>query len=320
MVVHATTESQIDILKQGRVGWIRTEVYFSEQPGPGQLPPSWNYLINIVRAIRKPPQQEVYFGINLNYPKWILDGNHDPLPSSQDWYKRLEHWGAFVKQVVTTFGPLGVKYFNIGNEPNDVHFFNYGPDPNKRLIYPGRDEYYDMLFMAAHVIHTAGYKVCAPDIATGEEHDPWDFLRGCLNRLRSFNQWLDVVTIHGYWGRTESLLNFILHLAPVLTVMREYGVSAPVWLTETGVSNLHFPSDPNRNAQRIKDLCQWIGDGAAPAWIPMGALRSKFLKKIFFYVWDDDLPDKKYAWLTPAPDLKPMPHLWNAYKSVTGGT
>jgi hypothetical protein len=309
MVVHTTTESQLDILKQGRVGWIRTEVYFDEQPGPGQLPPSWNYLINTVRAIRKAPQQEVYFGINVNYPKWLADGNRDPLPSSDDWYRRLEHWGAFVQQVVRTFGPLGVKYFNIGNEPNDKDFFKYS-----------RDEYFNMLFTAAHAIHTAGYKVCAPDIATDPKHDPWDFLRGCLNRLRSFNQWLDVVTIHGYCGRNDSVSDFMVSLYPVMAVLREYGVNAPVWLTETGVSNLHFPSDPNRNAQRIKELCRWIGDGASPAWIPKPWFpRTKFLKKIFFYVWNDDAPERKYAWLTPAPENKPIPHLWNAYKSVTGG-
>jgi hypothetical protein len=208
-----------------------------------------------------------------------------------------------------------VTYFNIGNEPNDPKFFRFGTE-----------DYTTLLTIAAQVIHDAGYNVCAPDIATGDDHSPWVFLKACLRKLQDAKQTLDVVSIHGYIGKNDSASEFIDYLEPVTNVLHEYGVKAPIWLTETGVSNSHFPDDPARNAQRVKDICHWVGKGAV-ATRPKGVPRIKFIEKIFFFVWSEDVGEAgreqewgKYAWLSPAPALEPLPHLWNAYKSVTGGS
>lgn len=337
MVLHYPHENLINILKQGGVAWLRNGVRFDSQPGPGQTPP-WSDTIRQVRAAHKAPQQYVYLGIDPGYPNWIAsgapgpddgDGDDDDRPGpgprtrprppgnnegSVDWQKRYLHWENFLRQVINTFSPLGVRYFNIGNEPNDYKFYRFGAV-----------EYSTLLAIAARVIHEAGHKVCAPDIATGE-HNPWGFLKVCLRKLRETGQTLDVVSIHGYWRKTDSLNDFMNELSPVIRTMREYGVNAPVWLTETGVSHFDYPRDPAKNAQRVKELCQWIGEGPVQTpprpWTPR-----RFLRKIFFYVWSDDIGEigreqewGKYAWLSRAPALEPLPHLWNAYKSVTGGS
>lgn len=307
MVINYPNEDLIDILKQGPVGWLRTEVYYDRQPGPGQFTPDWSDILRKVRAAYHPPEQQVYFGINPNYPNWIASGKpqHPGGPASNDWNLRLQHWDAFVQQVVQAVGPLGVRYFNIGNEPNDK---------DKTFFIYGDEEYFNMLHVAAQRIHANGYKVCAPDIATADKHRPWDFLGRCISHLQHYNQTLDVVTIHGYVGKDELVAGFINYLYQTVGVLNSCGVNAPIWLTETGVSNQHYPGDPAKNAQRITELCEWIGEGPVPP-SPKPRFNQKFLKKIFFYVWSDDAPmGGKYAWLDRS--LKPLPYLWDTYKRV----
>lgn len=332
MVLHYPHENLIDILKKGGVAWLRIGVRFDSKPGPNQ-PPAWEDAIRQVREANKGPRQEVYFGIDPNYPDWIAQGapppeggddgdrpggggpRRRPRPpgnneGSEDWKKRHEHWENFVREVISFFGPRGVRYFNIGNEPNDPSFYRFGTH-----------EYITLLTIAARVIHEARYKVCAPDIATDDKWKPWVFLKMCLKQLREANQTLDVVSIHGYQGKNDSALNFMNDLRPVTGALREYGVNAPVWLTETGVSNFHFPNDPAKNGRRVIELCQMIGEGMLPSYRPWGARQPKFIKKIFFFVWSEHANEAgKYAWLSRPPALEPLPHLWNAYKSVTGGS
>src|SRR2546421_10341277 len=93
MVLHYPDEHLIDILKSGRVGWLRTEVRFDEQSAPGQQPPSWGDAIRKVKAAGRMTAQQVYFGINPSYPKWIADGR--PIipsePASVNLRRRLPH-------------------------------------------------------------------------------------------------------------------------------------------------------------------------------------------------------------------------------------
>jgi|GEM_PF-4724215 len=329
MVIHYPIVELIHILKQGGVGWLRTEVHFDQLQGPGQTPVEWKDVgIKVGAAYHTPPAQQVYFGIIPNYPKWISDGRplepepgsndspnppwlaegrpHLPArPASDDWNKRYDYWRAFVQNVVQTFGAMGVRYFNIGNEPNDPHFFFYGIE-----------EYLNLLLIGAQVVHAAGYKVCGPDLAVGGP-DPWTFLKSCLQWLGSHHEHLDVVTIHGYCTKSGGANELMNQLRPVNGTMRNCGVNAPVWLTETGLSNFHFPNNPAAQSQRVKDLCGWIGPG------PSSPLHPRFIQKIFFYVWSDDAGGGKdagkYAWLShqpPGGPLQPIACLWDAYKSV----
>lgn len=313
MTIHYPDARLINILKAGRVGWLRTEVYFDQKPGPDQLPAAWNDVRAKVAAAYAPPVQQVYFGIIPGYPKWIADGRFaDPSsPAGRYWERRFDYWHQFVTTVVDTFAPMGVRHFNVGNEANDPKFFPFG-----------REEYLNLLLTAAPIIRKRG-KLCGPDIATAEEHHPWSFLRSCFQWLQSANQCFDVVTVHGYCSRDGGVRDLILQLYPVMKAMRESGVNAPVWLTETGLSRFHFPTQPERDVARLKELCQWIGDGPAPSVsgsMPQIVVGQKFLKKIFFFVWSEHLEEGgKYAWLRSAPGglLEPVPHLWDAYQSVT---
>jgi hypothetical protein len=319
MVLHYPDDRLTEILNQGGVTWLRTSVLFEIQPKPGSAP-VWGETDRVAAAAARRGQQ-LYLGLSPNYPGWITrgmpvttvdddwprprprPGDREPSAEEQEaWRTRLTHWENFVRQVVGKFGPLGVTYFNIGNEPNDAGFYHYGAA-----------DYINQLVIAARVIHTAGYKVCAPDI-TSRDNNPFDFLRLCLKRLRDERIALDVVTIHGYprgGHATSELLSTLYQIVPIL---REYGISAPVWLTETGVDNTLSDAMQN-NGQRVKEICSWIGEGTVN--LPSAPWRTvtvpKFLKKVFFFVWSDDLT---YGWLDS--NRNPKPHLWDAYRSVTG--
>ncbi len=320
MVLHYPEERLIDILNQGGVTWLRTSVLFEIQPKPGPGARTvWGDIDKVASAAAR-RGQNLYLGLSPNYPGWISRGmprqpaddwprprprpiERDPTPEEiAAWQARYTHWDNFVRQVVTTFGPLGVTYFNIGNEPNDAGFYRYGAT-----------DYIEQLVRAARIIKGAGYKVCAPDI-TSRDHNPFDFLRKCLNRLRDERIALDVVTIHGYprgGHATGELLSTLYQIVPIL---REYGITAPVWLTETGVDETR-PDALEKNGDRVKEICSWIGEGTVTLPGAPWHQRTvpKFLKKVFFFVWSDD---RTYGWLDA--NRNPKPHLWNAYKQVTG--
>jgi hypothetical protein len=338
MVIHYPDNRLIDILGQGGVQWLRTETNFQYQERPGQRPheyPAWG-ATNIVLDSAKRNGQSVYFGLQPHYPGWILrgrprleegeedpgrdpifpprprprprPGQKEPTPEEQEaWRRRFEHWGNFVRLVIDEVAPRGVTHFNIANEPNDPNFYPYGSE-----------DYVTALVVAAQVIHSAGCKVIAPDIATGSEHHPWEFLDFCLRRLRANGQYLDAVSIHGYPRGGDNLTGLLNSLYDVVHVLRNNNVTAPVWLTETGVDNRR--SDARReNGDRVKEICSWIGEGTVKIRThPKRPSQSvpKFLKKVFFYVWSDD---QKYGWLSPRPALEPLSYVWDAYRSVTGG-
>ena len=332
MVLHYPDKRLIDILSQGGVKWLRVETNFQYQARPGQRPrefPAWG-ATNVFVDSASRNGQYIYCGLQPHYPGWILrgrprseeeedpgpgprprprPGQREPTPEEQEaWRRRFEHWGNFVKLVIEELAPRGVTHFNIGNEPNDPNFYPYGPE-----------DYVTALVVAAQVIHAAGCKVVAPDIATGSQHHPWDFLGFCLKRLRDNGQYLDAVSIHGYPSGGDKLASLLKQLYGVVPVLREYRVTAPVWLTETGVTNTRSDA-VQKNGDRVREICSWIGEGTVtirthpkrpPQQVP------KFLKKVFFYVWSDDQGDGgKYAWLSPPPKLEPLPHVWDAYRAI----
>jgi hypothetical protein len=332
MVLHYPDRRLIDILGQGGVTWLRVETNFEYQTRPGQLPrefPSWSAM-NVYVDSAKRNGQYLYCGLKPHYPGWILRGrprfsdgdprprprpgqDRDPTPEEEEaWRMRFVHWGNFVQLVINELAPRGVTHFNIGNEPNDPYFYPYGTE-----------DYLNALATAAQVIHSAGCKIIAPDIATGSEHHPWDFLRQCLDRLRQKGEYLDAVSIHGYPRHGDELSELLQQLYGVVPVLRDCGVTAPVWLTETGVDNTRSDA-VQENGERVMKICQWIGEGtvtvrvsANPKLPPQKV--PKFLKKVFFYVWSDDQGDGgKYAWLSPPPSLEPLPHVWDAYRKFTG--
>jgi hypothetical protein len=322
MAVHYPDDRFTEILNQGGVTWLREGVGFNIQPKPPQLytQPIWGD-VDRVAAVARGRDQHVLLGIGPNYPPWIARGggfgvpsddtrprkgrrNRDPTAEELEaWRTRSTHWENFVKQVVSVFSLRGVTHFYIGNEPNDSAFYFYG-----------REEYINQLIVAADVISKAGYKVCAPDI-TSYSNDPFNFLRACLTRLQAVNLKLDVVTIHGYPRGGHLTKELVFELYQIVPILREYGVTAPVWLTETGVDNTR-PDALENNGKRVVEICSWIGESGTvnlsdsplhPRTVP------KFLQKVFFFVWSDE---PTYGWLDS--NLNPRPNLWNAYRSVTG--
>lgn len=327
MVLHYSEPNLINILNRGNVKWLRTETNFKYQQFPGQRPSqyaAWGATNQIVNAAAA-NGQSLYFGLQPHYPEWILKGRPrlpglpQPTPEERDaWNRRFEHWGNFVRLVLAELVPRGVTHYNIGNEPNDPNFYPHGAQ-----------DYVRALVVAADVIHAAGCKVIAPDVATLPQHNPWDFLRLCLNGLRGSGQYLDAVSIHGY-PSGDDLPRLLRQLSGVYPVLREYGVTSPVWLTETGVDKNQAITGSRKGAM-VKEICSWVGEGTMlvpdvpPRRVPQ-------FRKVFFYIWSEDsVPGSKdngkYAWLH-WPDfvlndpklLEPIPYLWNAYRSVTGGS
>lgn len=293
MCNHYPDERLINLLAAGGVKWIRTGVSFDVQPPQFMTQPVWA-AIDSVAAIAARNGQQLYFGLGPYYPLWMIGG--DP-PRLEAWNNRYVHWENFVRMAVKRFGDLGVRYFNIGNEPNDPYFYPFG-----------WEEFMNQFVIAAKVICGAGYYVCGPDI-TSAAHRPFDFLRLFLQRLAQESIRLDVATIHGYPSGGDPTSKLIVDLYKIEPVLREFGLNVPVWVTETGTSNTR--AEAAQNGQRVTEICSWIGDGPIPYPRHPGEIHNrppKLFKKVFFFVWSDD---PKYGWLDSS--LNPRPLLWDAY-------
>lgn len=300
MVLHYTNEHLIDILNHGGVKWMRFTVPWSLVTPSG--PPDWAFYGRTVMNAARKRDMRIYLGLDINEPRWIgaiPDPNQRAIAREQSYEK-------FIRSVMDWFGhsmhgESAVRYIHIGNEPNDPGF------------YPaGQAEYLARLVRGVAILHSRGFKACAPDLAI-DGPSPDSFLRACIQKLRENNLMFDVLSLHGYIATTGSASQLMLKLASFRGTMGELGLGTiPIWLTETGVNML---SDTTNNPTDITSLCNFVRNG----WRLLG--RSIKIDKVFLFVWSEDdnqtaAVEGKYSWLTRA--LVPRPREWAAYSSCTG--
>lgn len=304
MTIHHTNEHMLDVLNRGGVSWIRYEVPWSIVPRAGI--PNWAaYGGTVMTAVRK-RGMFVYLGLALREPEWLYDGS---VPVNQRPAAREESYTRFITSVMDYFGGNGVRTIHVGNEPNDPAFYGFG-----------EEAYFDRLVRTIRIIRQhdggRGFKVAAPDLATGRQYAD-AFLRRCIGNLRQNGVMIDVLSLHGYVPTNGSALDLMRQLARYTPLMAELGLPAiPIWLTETGVN---MTADVTNNPKDITDLCNFVRNGFHR--VLLGMREDIDLKKVFWFVWSEDDNavagvEGKYSWLTT--NLVPRPREWGAYTTAIG--
>ena len=307
MTIHYPNEHLIDLLNRGGVSWIRFGVPWSFVPPTGT--PNWAaYGGTVMNAVRK-RGMFVYLGLDVaKEPLWLYD--EKTIPIAQRAAAREESYTRFVTTALNYFGANGVRTIHIGNEPNDAAFYPFG-----------EAAYFDRLVRAIRIIRQndggRGFKVAAPDLATGQPSAD-AFLQRCINNMRQNNVMIDVLSLHGYVPTTGSAIDLMLPLAQYTPLMAQLNLaSIPIWLTETGVN---MTADVANNPKDITDVCNYVRNGFR--YLQAGRLSEIYLKKVFWFVWSEQDDDKtpgvegKYSWLTT--DLVPRPREWAAYTAAIG--
>jgi len=279
IVSHYDNERLIDTLHMGGVQWLRIG---ADDNGSRQMD----------FALRR--GMSAYLGIG-------------PDPSMT-----LAQWDTHITTTLNRFRGR-MTHVHIGNEPNDASFFPQPKHPQDGFPYT------KFLVQAVQTVHAhyPGVKVCGPELAVGAHPPPGlspidralysrIFLRDCISALQQKHDMVDVVSLHGYTGTHRQPDDLLDALTPYGDELRALGVTAPVWLTETGITSTTTTSG---DGGKLRALCAKIGE-------------AHWLKKVFFYVWsEDEHPEDptyaqgKYKWLDR--DLKPLPGLWDAYQQVT---
>jgi hypothetical protein len=230
----------MDLVQEAGVGWIRAGIRWNLLE-PVDIGGGWNtssrYYQEIVQTISLARARglNVYITIMTDAPSWA-NGNNS-LPQYPALPTHYDKWGRFVARALTVFGPMGVRDWSIGNEPNALGHFN----PHGR---PWLDVYEELLVPAADSIHAyydrqvdRSHRVIGYELAYETPLLP--AIRASLHRMvgsKTIGDRMQVVAVHHYQPAHvvyEAMTDSVAHYVPEL----RQGGRWELWLTETGVSD-----------------------------------------------------------------------------------
>ena len=238
-ISRAQMDRSVAQLREAGVRWARVNVSWSggEPDGKGRYNEGW--LADIDHAVRtaRAAGIEVLMPISDGVPHWA---SADPRKTASSWDKMwqprsMADYGDFVRYVAARYRPLGVRAFEIWNEPNHPRFWPSGPNPAA----------YVPMLKAGH----AAVKSVDPGatvVLGGLSKNDATYLAGIYaNGGRAY---FDVAAVHPYTGSVsptrcwndasgKPALDAFCSLRNVRDVMVANGDTAkPIWLTEFGWS------------------------------------------------------------------------------------
>ncbi len=134
----------------------------------------------------------------------------------------LAAWGNYVEAVVRHYSKLGVKHWEVWNEPTFDTFMGRGEKVKT---------YARMLKIAYARAKKADPEAFVVGCSTG--HVNLAFIEGVLKA--GGGRFMDAVSVHPYNSQPESY-GMTERLNAVVRLLRKYGLDAPIWVTEFGVA------------------------------------------------------------------------------------
>ena len=161
----------------------------------------------------------------------------------------LADWTNFVTAVATRYGSK-IGYYEVWNEPNDP-IYGKGTIPQMVELTKATRETLDAANPSAKVITPAAYS------------EGW--LNGFL--AAGGGKWSDIIGFHSYRVRPE---DDALTLANLRTVMADYGITQPIWLTEGGTGKLDLAENDQAALLARKYLVDFGWGARRFAWYAWG--------------------------------------------------
>ncbi|MGA2533156.1 MAG: glycosyl hydrolase [Candidatus Aminicenantales bacterium] len=207
----AGADAILDLIKDARIGWIRDEVYWSEvekEKGVFRFPPAYDYYLRAAQA------RGIQVLLILDFGNAVYSGAEKGAPATE---AERQAFARYCREVVKRYKPLGVRHYEIWNEPNASMFWK--PQPNL--------EDYARLLEAA-------YKSC-------KDADPGATVLGCSTSGTDLNfigrvldagggRFMDAVSFHPYCQPLPPEKKLLTDISK----LKGIAPGKPLWITEFG--------------------------------------------------------------------------------------
>ena len=207
----AGVDELLDLIKGAGAGWIRDEVYWSEvekKKGVFDFPPQYDYYLKAAQA------RGIQVLLILDFGNALYSGVEKGGPATE---VERNSFARYCGEVIKHYGLLGVRHFEVWNEPNASTFWKPLPDP---------EDYAKLL--------EAAYKSC-------KDADPGSTVLGCSTSGTDLDfigavlaagggRFMDAISFHPYCQPSppeERLLDDISRL-------KALAPEKPLWITEIG--------------------------------------------------------------------------------------
>ncbi|NOZ61049.1 MAG: T9SS type A sorting domain-containing protein [Calditrichaeota bacterium] len=281
----------LDLVQDAGITAIRDEIYWSLielEPGNFQFPPVFDFYIS--EALKR--NLDVLLILDYNNPLYAPASNSGVSTDSN-----RTAFANYCRQVAARYFPLGVKNYEIWNEPNIPIFWS--PSPNAEDYFKLLEVAYPALKSVSQEIQVIG---CATSPAEGE---PSPFIPGInfIQQVFDFGggNYLDAVSFHQYHVDSPPENYLFTEISRLQAIV---GNELPIWMTEVG-----YPTNSGWPYISLDKQANYI-----PRLFLMGKSITQ-LKRISYYDLKNDgidaaNPEHNFGILTY--DLQPKP----AYHSL----
>ena len=201
----------LDLVKGAGATWIRDEVYWSEiekKKGVFEFPPPYDRYLKAAQA------RGIQVLLILDFGNGLYAGSEKSGPAAD---AEREAFGRYCREVVKRYGPLGVRHFEVWNEPNASMFWKPRPNPSDYARLLG-----------------AAYKAC-------KDADPGSIVLGCSTAGTDVDfisgvlaagggRFMDAISFHPYRQPSPPEENLLADIARLKALAPE----KPLWITEIG--------------------------------------------------------------------------------------
>jgi hypothetical protein len=201
----------LDLIKGAGIGWIRDEVYWSEiekEKGVFKFPQAYDYFLRAAQA------RGIQVLLILDFSNSLYTGSEKRAPATE---AERQAFARYCREVVTRCTPLGVRHYEIWNEPNSSTFWRPQPNP---------EDYVQLLETA--------YRAC-------KEAEPGATVLGCstagvdldfIGRVMRAGgaRFMDCVSFHPYCQPLPPERRLLTDIPKVIKLAPD----KPLWITEFG--------------------------------------------------------------------------------------
>ena len=201
----------LDLIKDAGIGWLRDEVYWSEvekENGIFKFPASYDRYLGAARA------RDIQVLLILDFSNVLYAGSEKHAPATD---AERQAFARYCREVVTHCTPLGVRLYEVWNEPNASTFWRPQPNPA---------DY-------AKLLETA-YRAC-------KEADPRATVLGCstagvdldfIGRVMRAGgaRFTDGISFHPYCQPLPPERRLLTDISKVIKLAPD----KPLWITEFG--------------------------------------------------------------------------------------
>jgi hypothetical protein len=216
----------LDLVRGAGIGWVRDETYWSEiekEKGVFRFPPSYDDYLKAARS----RNLRVLLILDFSNPLYTDADKRAPATGPE----RLA-FARYCREVVARYAPLGIRHYEIWNEPNASTFWRPRPDP---------EAYARLLEAASRACKEADPGAAVLGCSTAGVD--LDFIGGVMRA--GGGPFMDGISFHPYCQPLPPERKLLTDLSKLAKLAPE----KPLWITEFGYPTYVGPSGVDEEMQ-----------------------------------------------------------------------